>query len=163
MAYWQFQFSLVPSSGIEKVHGPHVLRLAEYESRDSEKEVKDIESFNNYWEGIERPQSVIHELTQLLPACRSWDSSASMFADVDGNSIEIWPDDINCALSLSNPRFDLVNQIVSIAARMKCVIVLKESGRIVNSDLAVIADEIANSSAKDLLENPSKLIRSHGL
>jgi hypothetical protein len=160
MAYWQFQFSLVPSSGIEKVHGYQVLRLSEYESRDSDKEVRNIESFNNYWEGIERPPSVVYELMQLLPASRSWDESASMFADANGNSIEIWPDDINCALSLSNLNFDLLSKIVSIARQMKCVIVLKESGKIVTPDLAVIADEVVNSSAKNLLDNPSRLIRS---
>jgi hypothetical protein len=160
MAYWQFQFSIVPSSGIEKVHGHQILRLPEYESRDSNEDIKDIESFNNYWQGIDLPQGEIHELMQLLPVSQSWDDSASMFADVDGNTIEIWADDINCALSLSNPRFDLLSQIISIAARMRCMIILKDGGKIIAPDFAIVADEIMRSSAKKFLDDPSKLIRS---
>jgi hypothetical protein len=158
MAAWQFQFSLVPVAGIRRVHGEVVRILPEYRTHIFSAPVKEASDFENYWDGIEMLPAAVEVLKGLLPERVSWSGDAKMFGSEDGNSIEIWEDDINCCLDIRSFDLSLLESLVGIAQMTKCMIVLKDDGRVIDPVLVSIVDEARRSSAAKFLENPSAFI-----
>ena len=160
MAAWQFQFALVPKAGILKVHGHLPETLPEYGMHIPEEQVKDSSEFNNYWENAEPSSFPMKALKSVLLPQESWSNDAKMFGSANGNSIEIWSDDIFCAIDVRNLDISLLRSILEIANNMQCKVALKDRGRLIDPDLATVLTEIRNSPAKKFVENPIDFIKN---
>lgn len=158
MAIWQFQFSLIPVDGIVKHFGEIVPNLSEYQRRLADAPVKDLADFCDYWEGVNRPKELMSALAELLPKRESWSDDALMFGAESSDQIEIWPDDIDCAIDVRTLNWGLVNSIISIAAKLNCKIVLKDDGRVIDPDISAVADAIRDSVAWQFLQAPIEYI-----
>ena len=158
MAAWQFQFSLVPEAGIRRVHGQIVGVLPEYMAHISNGPVREISEFENYWESIEIPPFALEILEELLPERVSWSGDARMFGSEDGNSIEVWGDDINCYIDVRNFDLSFLESLIDIARKASCMIVLKDDGRVIDPVLVSLVNEVGRSSAAKFVENPSAFI-----
>ena len=160
MAIWQFQFSLVPILGIRRVHGKVVTKLPEYATRDPDAPVKELSEFNNYWEDFDFSSDSVKSLQNLLPTKPSWSEDAKMFGSNEGDSIEVWDDDIECSIDVRNLNIPLLSAIVQIANDMQCKIILKDGGRLVDPDIQNVITELENSPATKFVLNPIEFIKN---
>lgn len=161
MAVWQFKFSLVPTSGIVGEHGRLVVVLPEYGSSQSSSSADDAEDahFVNYWEKAGMTPASLQSLMELLPSTESWSDEARMFGEAEGDRIEVWEDDINCALDLRTFSKDLLQAIVQIASRAQCKLVLHGTGEVIEPELPVVLDKILASNAYLFCIGPTKFLR----
>lgn len=161
MAVWHFKFSLVPTSGIVGEHGKLVSTLPEYGSVRSDASVDSTEDaqFVNYWEKAGMSPASLERVMQLLPPTKSWSAEARMFGEAEGNRIEVWEDDINCALDLRTFSKDLLGAIVQIASSAQCMLVLHGTGEVIEPQLQVVLDKILASDAYSFCIEPGKFLR----
>jgi len=160
MAIWQFQFSLIPTAGILKAHGGLIATLPEYATRDPDSPVKELSEFNNYWTDIELASPLVGLLEQLLPPKKSWSKDAKMFGCDEKNNIEIWGDDINCAVDVRDLDISLLSSIIEIAKNMQCKIVLKDGGRVIDPDIPKVMDALNNSLSMKFVLDPVRYMQS---
>lgn len=165
MAVWQFKFYLVPVKGIVKVHGKVVPRLSEYAPFNPESSFEEIEAraaqAPNYWEQAGVSPASMEGLTTMLPPIRSWSEEAKMFGDGEdgGAKIEIWKDDIQCKLDLRVFSEELLVAIVDEAADAECMLVLQETGEVIEPDLPLVLDKILESNAYAFCTGPTEFLR----
>jgi len=164
MAVWQFKFSLIPTSGIIGVHGRLVRALPEYAAARPGGPVDGGEDaqFVNYWEKAAMKPASLQPIMQLLPPTKSWSPDAKMFGDSEGDQIEVWDDDINCALDLRTFSKELLTAIVQLASSAQCKLVLHGTGEVVEPDLQAVLDKILASDAYSFCASPAKFLREKG-
>lgn len=161
MAIWQFKFALVPANGIKRVCGNAVKFLPEYQGRQ-ECLVVNNEVYKNYWEGYERYLEQTQLIENILPQSGSWSNEAKMFGDPEGDRIEIWSDDIECAVDLRNFSAFYLQAVLNLAIKLDCKLVLHGSGEIVNPVWADVIEKIKASRAYYFCENPTNFFRNFG-
>lgn len=154
MAVWQFQFSLLPVSGLHEIHGQLPRTVPAYARRDPDAPLMEDGEFDNYWAGIDLHSSLTDPLAQLLPARSSWSDEARMFGDSHSNSIEIWDDVIHVALDVSKLNLPLLGAIVDFASQLDCKLVLRDNGRICHPLLQIVLDELSKSIAAGFVKDP---------
>lgn len=104
------------------------------------------------------PES-LEAIMRLLPPAKSWSPEARMFGEAEGDRIEVWNDDINCAFDLRTFSKDLLVAIVQVAARAQCKLVLHGTGEVIEPDLQVVLNKILASDAYSFCAGPAKFLR----
>lgn len=153
MAIYQFQFVLIPSDGIARLHSGNVDFIGEYAARHIDAEVDLDEESPNYWEGIDK-KPLRHVIENLLPVCESWSEEASMYGDSEGDHIEIWNNTIDVSLDARNLNASLLLAILAVAQAQNCKLVLKDGGKVIAPNLEEVVAGINESSAMKFLRNP---------
>lgn len=154
MSVWQFQFSLLPVAGLNKIHGQLPRTVPAYARRDPNATLMEDDEFDNYWAGVDLHSALTDPLAQLLPARSSWSGDARMFGDEHGDSIEIWNDDISVALDVSKLNLPLLAAIVDFASQLDCKLVLRDNGRVCHPILQIVLDELRKSIAAGFVSDP---------
>lgn len=158
MAVYQFQFVLIPSAGISRLHAGKVDFIGEYAARDIDAEVDLDEESPNYWEGIDKKplQQVIEG---LLPACESWSEDALMYGDSEGDHIEIWDNTVDVSLDARNLNASLLLAIIAAAQTQNCKLVLKDGGKVIAPNLDEVTAGLNESSAMKFLRDPAGFLK----
>ena len=162
MAVWQFKFSLVPTSGVKRVHGDLVAVLDEYRAVQQASEHDSsgrANSSQNYWEGLDTGV-VAKAVAGVLPLGESWSSDATMFGEEEGDRIEVWSDDVDCAIDLRSFLVVRLQSIVQIARALDCKLVLHGSGEVLDPVLELVLQKIQSSRAYAFCVNPANFLRS---
>lgn len=154
MAVYQFQFVVIPSAGIARLHTGKVDFIGEYAARHIDAEIDLDEESPNYWEGIDKKpmQQVIEG---LLPACESWSEDALMFGDSEGDHIEIWDNTVDVSLDARNLNASLLFAVIAAAQIQNCKLVLKDGGKVIAPNLDEVTTSLNESSAMKFLRDPA--------
>lgn len=56
----------------------------------------------------------------------SWDKDAIMFCDNFGNSLTVWPDDIECELDLRFDYTKFIQKTIDWAIKYNCLLVIEK-------------------------------------
>jgi hypothetical protein len=158
MAIWQFKFALAPKNGIDRIHGNVASFLSEYQASE-ERSTTDNEEFPNYWEGQEIGPEHLQRIANILPEAPSWSNEAKMFGIADGDRIEVWKDDLECALDLRSFSISHLQAILDFAVELDCKLVIHGSGEIVEPTLANVVEKIQASRAYAFCTNPADFLR----
>lgn len=156
MAIWQFGFFLVPYEGIIRVHGYIPSKLEQFFQYDGKSELK--EEFYDYWGKDQINNTVVESIREMLPSMKSWSDEALMFGNSESDKIEVWTDDIYCAIDVRSLNLDLISSIMKLANKLDCLIVPKESGNLICPKTAIILNEIGRSKAQRFCENPRETL-----
>lgn len=159
MAIWQFGISLVPKAGILREHGRIPQELDQYKPRTEDLNFDEDREFLNYWLGIEVSKSVKILIAEKLPKLKSWSSDAEMYGYDHGTKVEVWLDDINCFVDVRGDGTEFLEFFVSIAKSLDCLIVLKESGKVIDSSYPLLLNELNASVARKFVSNPRKTLK----
>ncbi|WP_339527254.1 hypothetical protein [Pseudomonas sp. EA_35y_Pfl2_R111] len=160
MAIWQLKFSLVPVSGLRKHIKESIDILPEYRSKMIDSMERELVESPNYWDGLDNLMKAhVGELSQLLPARSSWSSDASMYGESDGDSIEIWEDDIDCAIDVRNINAQFIKSILEIALKMDCLLVIHDSGKLIEPNITRLALALEDSNAAKFLSDPVSFLK----
>lgn len=160
MAIWQLNFALVPILDIKKNHGHIVNILYQYQAHIGCPKIIDENELINYWVDIDISEDIIGRFAQLLPPMESWSENAVMFGTDEGNKIEVWNDDIYCSIDMRKLNLNLLESILHIAEKLKCMVVLEEGGIVIEpSD---VIPKLRNSTAYKFCLNPIETIISVG-
>src|SRR4026209_2688999 len=103
MAIWEFQVSLVPKAGIERIHGSVPSSLPDYQAADPEALPDEATDFPNYWESLDPRPTLDSTISAVLASLESWTPEAQMYGVDNGNRVEVWSDDVNFRMDLRNP------------------------------------------------------------
>ncbi len=163
MAIWQFKFAMVPSIGIERVHGRLVHVLEEYRvSKISGANAPStgIADAKNYWEGLDS-SAVAAAMRGILEPAKSWSSDAVMFGDEEGDRVEVWSDDVDCAIDLRSFSAARLESIVDLARMLDCKLVLHGSGQIVEPVLELVLQKVRSSQAYAFCISPVDFLKSN--
>ena len=158
MALWQFKFSLLPVKGIAVVHGEIPAELWEYQPpalhpNDGEP------AFPDYWRSAGISPASLTDLTALLPPRRSWSPDAQMYGSEDGDSLEIWLNDIDCRLDMRSFCPGLLERILSVAHQHVCKVVISGTGEVVDPDVTGVLLKAKDSEAFEYCSNPDEYVR----
>lgn len=158
MSVNQFQFVLIPSYGIARLHSGNVDFIDEYAARPLDIEVDLDEESPNYWEGIDK-KPLQEAIEGLLPACDSWSDEALMYGDSGGDHIEIWDNTIDVSLDARNLNASLLLAIIALAQAQNCKLVLKDGGKVIAPNLDEVVAGLNESSAMKFLRNPAGFLK----
>jgi hypothetical protein len=161
VAIWHARFSLVPSEGIVAVHGEMPRYLREYQP-PTEGSVIDVleENSPGYWKRAGMSPSSIPGISKLLPACRSWSSEAEMYGSKDGDRVEIWKDEVHCAMDMRVFSAGLLENILTAAKQAECKIVMHGTGEVLDADITVVTRKIKESGAYEFCADPEQYFRN---
>lgn len=159
MAIWQFKFSLVPASGIRRIHGSDVGVLREYQVTERSAKPTEIAEMTNYWDGSGSLRQLALAFSGILPEIKSWSDEARMFGDDESNKIEVWDDDVNCYIDARIFSDDLMNWIIKLARKFECKLVIHGSGLIIDPDFGILIDQIKDSTAYKFCLNPVEFLK----
>jgi hypothetical protein len=153
MAIWHFRFSLVPVSGVIRIH-KHVPDSVEA-LRGKHRLVSVQEP--NYWEDI-GTEAVQKAFGLCLPRTESW-GEAVTYGDSEGSTIRIDIDDeVNVALDVRDYDPVFVKKILDIAIDMNLLIVLTESGEVIKAEHAEFVAALQRSRAWRFCINPTEAL-----
>ncbi|WP_156152727.1 MULTISPECIES: hypothetical protein [Pseudomonas] len=158
MAIWQFVFFLVPQDKILREDGSSPLYLEQFKSRDVDTlfEEEISEEFIDYWGGgwLQLREYV----SNMFPSLPSWSVDAEFFG-IDGQvRVEFWKDEVICMV---DARADVNKSIYffsSLAEECKCVVILKEGGRVIAPSNLSLYEEFLKSKAYQFIQNPHKTL-----
>jgi hypothetical protein len=161
MAIWQFKFAMVPGAGIRRVHGHLVHVLDEYRVPKISEGTLAVTSpidAKNYWEGLDSGV-VAAAMSGILEPAKSWSSDALMFGDEDGDRVEVWGDDVDCAIDLRNFSAPRLESIVDVARALGCKLVLHGTGQVIEPIFESILQEVRSSHAYAFCVGPVDFLR----
>lgn len=158
MAIWQFKFSLVPFSGMEKVYGRRPTHLPEYGAGDFSFSGEDSEH-PDYWQGRDPGSIAEGRISHILPVMDSWSRDAVMYGDSEGDCIEVWGDEVNCALDMRNFSLKILSDILQIANDSGCALVVHGDGVVIPPDMNVVLGAIKSSGAYAFCISPVDFLR----
>ncbi|MGO1069544.1 hypothetical protein [Lysobacter sp. CA199] len=161
MAIWQFKFALVPVHGLKRVYGDTRRVLDEYRKPGSLKGDGGGtgDNFPNYWEGLDI-DAAVGAVGGILPRAESWSPEAKMFGQKDGDWIEVWDDDVVCALDLREFSAEHLQAILAAAVALDCKLVLYGSGEVIDPILDLIMQKIKLSSGYEFCADPINFLRN---
>jgi len=159
MAVWQFKFSFVPKSGVLKQHGsiPHI--LDEFLPYDGKHKLKETSEYLNYWEEQEVTRVDFDFFESIIPKVDSWDESAIMYEDSEGNRIEVWDDDINCRIDARKFNLSLINNILNYALEKNWLIAITSNGHVITPNIFSFIKEFKLSFSFKFCEDPEKALK----
>lgn len=155
MAIWNYRYYLIPLNSIEKdnIFNENVI-LPEYR-KNNFNNFNENQEFKNYFE---QHNQILHlikdEANQILTIKESWDEDAITFYDKYENTITIWSDDIMCELDLRFDCLNFIQQTINWAIKYNCVIVIEETGKIINPEINNFIETIKNSNVNKIFNNP---------
>lgn len=156
MAIWTFNFYLLPEEALIREHGEIPKSLDSYKVRLPDDSIVEPEedSHHNYWEGLTPSKMVIEFILSKLPATGSWSTDAQMFGDDESHKIEIWHDDLECALDARDADEGWVLFFMQLARMLACKIACVETGKIIDAEESSFWVEYERSRAKWFVEDP---------
>jgi len=163
MAVWQFKFTIFSRAGLRQRWGNATPQLDEYIERfhGPEWEMPE-EPYHNYWENNASYAPLCKALASLLPEGEHWADDARFFGSKGGDTIELWPDDIDIRLTQNRPNAALLEVIVTICQQYDCQLCLSESGQLIDPDLATLQAAIRLSNAAAFCANPHGYLQELG-
>lgn len=159
MAVWQFKFNLIPSAGIARVHGGNVAVIEEYRSSPSGPQFREGADFPNYWDPSALRQAAL-VVSGFSPEIDSWSAEARMFGDAEGDKIEVWNDEITCFVNMRNFSEPFVQNVLSLARRFDCKLVVHGSGAVIEPEMSELAPHIDVSDAYRFCVSPEEYLKS---
>lgn len=162
MAIWQFSVSLVPIEGLLNHYGKLIEVVPEYGEMDPENppDLDNPVDYPNYWQNAQYLTDIAKRVSEILPQIESWSSEALMFGEERGNKVEIWNNDVYCRIDARSPDPNLLRLIADLAAEFKCVVVLKEGGRVVPGDVESLNIAFLESKAVNFCLDPAGFIKA---
>ena len=155
MAVWQFTFHYVERVTVEELYGPDAIVLDAFRSVDLETFDVDAET-PSYW--TERsPHSYADAIKSLLPPRKSWSDDALMFGEEDGDSVELWDDDVRIRLDIRQYNEPLVRQLLEIAVAHDLKLAMSGTGRLIAPNYGKLIREIKNSRSMKFILDPEGL------
>ena len=143
MAIWNYRYYLIPSATIRnKFNANKDIILDEYRSNGFQN-FNENKSFENYF--IDNDVillSIINEAKKQLKLKESWDKDAIMFCDNFGNSLTVWPDDIECELDLRFDYIQFIQKTIDWAIKYNCLFVIEKTGNVVSPNINNLMYEI---------------------
>jgi len=143
MAIWNYRYYLIPSAAIRnKFNANKDIILDEYRSNGFQN-FNENKSFENYF--IDNDfilSSIINEAKKQLKLKESWDKDAIMFCDNFGNSLTVWPDDIECELDLRFDYTKFIQKTIDWAIKYNCLLVIGKTGNVVSPNINNLMYEI---------------------
>jgi hypothetical protein len=157
MALWHFKFGMIPRKGIERALGKPAAVLEEYQVKeDGPKELTDMP---DYWEGMNLAQFE-NRLAAILPP-EPWSGRGpKRFGSAESDRIELWPDDIECAVDLRDFSADHLRGMIEFAASENLALVVHGTGEVVDPDFDAVADRIRTSRAYAFCKDPRGFLRA---
>ena len=77
-----------------------------------------------------------------LKSKETWDKDAIMFCDNFGNSLTVWPDDIECELDLRFDYTKFIQKTIDWAIKYNCLLVIEKTGNVVSPNINNLIYEI---------------------
>lgn len=159
MAVWQFKFTLIPISGIIRLHGAMIDVLPEFAARAPDAPFDEDIDYSNYWEGIDMtPMRAMAR--SILPDAESWSDEATMYGDSTTDDIQIWDDSVDVRLNCGNLNLSLLNAVVAAARASNCCLALSEGGRTMSPEPQLLVSAIHASAAYKFVQNPRAFLES---
>ncbi|MEM9668671.1 MAG: hypothetical protein AAF950_07065 [Pseudomonadota bacterium] len=155
MAVWQFTFHYVERLAVEKLDGPDAIVLSAFRPVDLEPFDIDAET-TSYWKD-RSPYSYAKVMKSMLPPRTSWSDDALMFGEENGDSVELWDDDVRIRLDIRSYNEPLVRQLVELAAADDLKLAMSETGRVIAPTYEKLIREIKNSRAMKFILDPKGL------
>lgn len=155
MAIWNYRYYLIPLNSITEynVFNENII-LPEYR-KNNFNNFNENQEFKNYFE---QHNQILHlikdEANQILTIKESWDEDSITFYDEYENTLTIWSDDIMCELDLRFNCLNFIQQTINWAIKYKCVIVIEETGKIINPEISNFIEIIRNSNVNKIFNNP---------
>lgn len=82
-----------------------------------------------------------------------------MYGTKTGDSIEIWDDEIKCAIDVRSLNEIFIISIVNAAIKLDCIFVLHDNGELTWPDIGGLMIELENSRAARSLSDPVAFLR----
>lgn len=159
MAIWQFKFSLVPAEHLQSTYQAGVTVLQGYRTSPGGPKVLEEVEVQNYWDNPSSLRQVALASSGLLPEIASWSEDARMFGDAESDKIEVWDNDVNCFVDMRYFSEKFVGNILSIANKFNCKIVVHGSGVVIDPVMAQIMEQIVISHAYSFCVSPSEYLQ----
>jgi len=155
MAIWHFRFSLVPVSGVMLIHKqvPASIEALRGKGRLVSSEEPD------YWGGI-GTKVVQNAFGLCLPRRESWGEAAT-YGDTEGGEVRIYDDAVEVALDVRNYDNVFVKKALDIAVEMNLLIVLTESGEVIEAGHAEFIAALQRSRAWRFHIDPAGTLGGH--
>jgi hypothetical protein len=161
MAIWQFQFALIPKAGLFRAHPNGVLSLPQYKTLidGTKSHFSENDEYLNYWEGFTSWDELLRDIKAMLPLATSWSDDAKFFGESEGNRIELWRDDVLCFVDARNFSLVFLGAILSMAQSYQCLIVLHETGELIEPTQSVVIEKMKSSRAVLFCKSPENFLR----
>lgn len=160
MAVWQFKFSLVPTAGVQRIHGADAVVLQAYQISPDGPKFLDEEENLNYWADLADLQEIALASSEILPEMESWSGDARMFGNKESNKIEVWNDRVNCFIDMRFFSEEFLLRVVDMAKKFDCKFVISGSGVVIYPDLFKVIDQIKLSNAYKFCADPAGYLKS---
>ena len=159
MAVWQFAFALAPREGVKRVHGSVPKHIPDHtvDFGNSPEEI-DLDQEPNYWEPID-PRTFAAEIKTILPPTKSWSPDALMFGDDKVHDIDLWQDDVRVRFDLRAIELPLIQNVTSFARKHDLLVIVLESGKILEPEVNMLVDHIKGSQAARFVTRPKRIFR----
>lgn len=160
MAIWNYRYYLIPLDSIKEFNILNKKNILPEYSKNNFNTFDENQEFKNYFE---KQNKILHfikyEVEKILTMKESWDEDAIVFCDEHGNTITIWSDDIMCELDLRFNCLNFIQLTINLAMKYECVIVIEESGEIINPEMNRFIEMIRDSNVNKILKNPVDFIK----
>ena len=166
MAVWHFKFGLIPNSGLRRVLGrtDDVVVPEHVSHPDGPRylEPDELAALPNYWDDPSMLRQVAMVVSSFMPEMKSWSEKARMFGDDEDDRVEVWEDDVSCRIHLGHVDFELLEQILGLARRFDCKLVIHGTGAVTNPDLESLRPHVEASNAYKFCADPERYLRALG-
>lgn len=160
MAIWQYDFTLIPKSGLVDEYGCVPNKIEDYFVSDDQSE--EVES-PNYWKGFDSDRLLKESFRELLGELESWSDNGIMFGTEDGNKAVIWKEgEVNCRFDLRSPNKEILDSILKLAGENNCKVLSHSSQKVLEPELALVTLDIKESEAYRFCMNPKEYLNSLG-
>jgi hypothetical protein len=99
-------------------------------------------------------------VSSFMPEMKSWSDKARMFGNDEDERVEVWDDDVRCRINLREVDFELLDQLLAVARRFDCKIVVGRTGAMSAPDMASLAPHIEASNAYKFCRDPVGFLTS---
>jgi|688.fasta_scaffold539765_2 hypothetical protein len=119
------------------------------------------------WNRYKLSDDVISTISRFLPISKSWHQDLLTWGDAQCSDIQLWKqndivDAITIRLDLRDNKIEeLVAKTVSLAIKLKCVLLLPGSKQIISSNYLLLHEAIGKSSAAQYVINPRKYLNDN--
>ncbi len=161
MAIWNYRYYLIPLASVVDCNIINTSNVLTEYKKNNFNNFDENKEFKNYFEQHNQILTFIsEEASKIFTVKEAWDEDAIIFYDEYGNTITIWSDDIMCELDLRFNCINFIKQTINWAVKYQCVIVIEETGKVINPDINNFIEIIINSNVNNIFNNPLAFIKN---
>ncbi len=153
MAAWHFELSIIPESGLRRIHGEIPETLVEYCKVSLDTDFGELPS-HNYWEGINIFRDVLPVAKIILAEEIDRTKTQVRLGTKDGDRFTLWEDEVLFEFDLRNPDLEILESVLRMARRFNCKLAVGEDGRVVGPEMLEVLLFVKISGAFKFVTNP---------